>query len=338
MKNEKDKKMPDFVKDYLKGETNPETESAATAWLAAHINDSDFDAEFDSLFDNVIPDNDVDSFKQSEKKIDAFIEFECELKKREQKTRRRIICASLSSVAAAVATILILAHSFIKPQEPVRWHETYAGRGETESLILADGTALTINSGTKVIYPSRFDSDTRTIYIDGEIFADVTKDPDKPFIVSANNVNIKVHGTEFHLKAFAEQNNIELALISGSVTMEAGASEDSFIQTLKPGEFIRYNKKNGKVENHTINPSSYFSKPGNYIRFINQNLEDIAADLERHFNVNIIVEGQALANTQYYASFVNNESLDKILHALNSNNSMKILKKHDTIIITANIH
>ena len=257
-----------------------------------------------------------------------------DFKKKEQKTIRRIFWGAAMSIAAAITAILLFAYSFIPNPEPVQWLEMYAKRGETESLILPDGTALTINSGTKVIYPSRFDSDTRTIYVDGEVFADVTKDPKKPFIVSANEVSVKVHGTEFHLKAFADQANVELALISGSITMKAGKSDCSFIQTLKPGEFIRYNKENGKSESHTINPNSYFSKPGKYLRFINQNLEDIAADLERHFNVNIIIEGQNLAQTQYYASFINNESLDKILHALNSNNSMRISRINNTITIS----
>ena len=336
MKIGKDKKMPDFVKDHLNGNTNPQTESAATAWLAAHINDSDFDAELDNLFDNVIPDNDADSFEQSKRKIDAFIEFECDFKKKEHKTRRRIIWGGIISVAAVVTAFILFNHSHITVQEPVRWHEIYTGRGETESLILPDGTALTVNPGTKVIYPSHFGSGTRTIYVDGEIYADVAKDPQKPFIVSANDTRIKVHGTRFNVKAFAEMDEVEVALICGSVTMEVCGNDKSFSRTLRPGEFVRYNKEDGTVEDYNINMTALEYGQSKNLRFINQSLEEIANDLERHFNVRIFIEDEHLAQTQYYASFVNNEDLDQILNALNSNKAMKIKKKNNTIVISLN--
>lgn len=70
------------------------------------------------------------------------------------------------------------------------------------------------------------------------------------------------------------------------------------------------------------------------MRFINESLEDIAEELERHFDVEILIEDQTLAKTQYYASFVNNESLENILHALNGNRTMKITMRHDTIVIS----
>ena len=336
MKIGKDKKMPDYVKDYLNGNTNPQTESAATAWLAAHINDSDFDAELDSLFDNVIPDNDADSLEQSKRKIYAFIEFECDFKKREHKARKRIIWSGIISLATVITVFILFNHSPITVQDPVRWHEIYAGRGESESLILPDGTALTINSGTKVIYPSRFDSDSRTIYVDGEVYADVAKDPQKPFIVSANDTRIKVHGTKFNVKAFAEMANVEVALICGSVTMEVCSNDKTFSRTLKPGEFIRYNKIDGSVENYNTNVAALEYGQGKNLRFINQSLEEIAKDLERQFNVRIFIEDEHLNQTQYYASFVNNEDLDQILNALNSNKAMKIRRKSNTIVISSN--
>lgn len=63
---------------------------------------------------------------------------------------------------------------------------------------------------------------------------------------------------------------------------------------------------------------------------------DIATDLERRFNVKIIIEGSELAEAQYYASFINNESLDRILRALNSNDNMRISRINGTIIISPN--
>jgi ferric-dicitrate binding protein FerR (iron transport regulator) len=221
-------------------------------------------------------------------------------------------------------------------KETIQWHEVYAKRGETKEITLSDGTSLWLDADTKVIYPSEFTGDFRTIFVDGEIYADVTADKDRPFIVSTSEVNVKVHGTQFSVKAFAERQNVEVALISGSVTVEDKDSE-VFTRTLKPGELIRYNHQFRTIEEYNINPETYGKWQNNSnIRFINQSLEDIASELERHFNAKIVIEDPILAKTQYYASFINNEGLDKILNALNSNNTMTIAKRNDIIVISPN--
>ena len=323
--------IPEALERYVNGLCSAEEEKTVRLWLSDNIADPRHDALFKKILDRTQPDYDSASLKRSGIIIDRFISIEEEYSKKQRK-KRRIFGWLGTTVAASVAAVFFLLSG---GEEPVQWNEIYAHRGETERITLADGTSLWINSDTKVIYPSRFDSDTRTIYIDGEIYADVTPDKDRPFIVSASDIRVKVHGTQFSVKAFAETDNVEVALISGSVTMEDSNIENGFSRTLKPGELIRYNKMSGTLEDYRINPSTYGAWQNNHnLRFINQSLKEIAEDLERRFDVNIIIEDDTLAETQYYASFINNEGLDKILHALNSNGTMEISKKHDTIVIS----
>lgn len=333
MENIKDTRIPDDVKYYLAENQNQDYDEGALEWLSEHIADSSYDNEFNDILESITPDTDHDSLSRSKKCLDAFIAIDEARRKKERRNRLSYFCCGFCSVAA----LLVAAVLIFKPREPLQWHEIYAARGETEKVTLSDGTSLWINSDTKVIYPSRFDSDTRTIFIDGEIYADVTHDENKPFVVSATGLNIKVHGTQFSVKAFAETDNVEVVLISGSVTMEDTNSDSGFSRTLIPGELIRYNKSFGTMEQYAIDPDTYGAWQNNHnIRFINQSLKEIAEDLERRFDVNILIEDETLSETQYYASFIHNEGLDKILHALNSNGSMTITKKHDTIVISPN--
>lgn len=323
--------MPEFVQKYIDDRCEEHEREAAKSWLCENINRPEFDREFKKILDETIPACDKESLERSRRTLDTFIAYESENRKRQLRSRRIFCAFATSAIAAAIAAFAILLH---KPKS-VEWHEIYAKRGETERIVLPDGTSLWINSDSKVIYPSRFDSETRTIYIDGEIYADVTPNKHKPFIVSASDVLIRVHGTQFSVKAFAEMENVEVALISGSVTMEDCKHENGMSRTLKPGDLVRYNKTYGTVEDYRINTTTYGAWQNNHnIRFINQSLKDIAEDLERRFNVNILIVDETLANTQYYASFINNEGLDKILCALNSNGTMSISKKHDTIVIS----
>lgn len=318
---------------YMDSQCSKEEETIVRSWLTDNIADPCYDKIFERLLDNSAPDDDLESLRRSERYLDIFIDREETHRKKLQKTKRMFGWFGATAAAAVLAVFLMV----LKPKEPVQWYEAYAKRGETERIMLPDGTSLWLNSDTKVLYPSRFDSETRTIYIDGEIFADVTTDRKKPFIVSASGMNVKVHGTQFGVKAFAERDNIEVALISGSVSIEDTDDKNGFSRVLVPGDLIRYNKTFGTVEDYRINTATYGAWQNNHnIRFINQSLKDIAEDLERHFDVEILIEDDTLAKTQYYASFIHNEGLEKILKALNSNDTMIISKKHDTIVISPN--
>ncbi len=70
-------------------------------------------------------------------------------------------------------------------------------KGKYTRLILADGSSLHINAGTKVIYPKRFEKNRREIFVDGEIFIDVKRDESAPFIVKTAQFDVQVLGTAF---------------------------------------------------------------------------------------------------------------------------------------------
>lgn len=323
MENNK-KRIFELLKKYMDGTATAEEAQAAGAWLGEHAADPMYDDVFEMLLDSTPVSVDEGSLKRSRRKV-------------EKRIGGSTIWKWISAVSVAAAAALLLVLGGAGGEEPVQWHEVYVERGRTERMTLPDGTGLWINSGSRVIYPSRFDSDTRTIFVDGEIYADVTADKSKPFIVSSTGMRVKVFGTRFSIKAFAENPNVEVALISGSVAVEDMDETNDFSRLMNPGEMIRYNRDLRTVEDYRIDPETYGSWQNNHnIRFINQTLKEIAEDLERRFDVNILIEDETLSKTQYYASFINNEGLDKILHALNSNSSMKISKKHDTIVISPN--
>lgn len=321
-----------LLRKYMDGRCSVREEKIARRWLDEHVADPAADNLFEQLLDETPVSGDKEGLRRSWMNIERFVDMDVEMRHRNNERRRIFRWMNFAAVAAVLISFVIL----FKSEDPVEWHEAYADRGESERITLCDGTQLWLNAGTKVIYPSRFDSKIRTIFVDGEIYADVTSDKNRPFVVSTSEINVKVHGTQFSVKAFAEMQNVEVALISGSVTVGDNDNE-VFSRTLKPGELIRYNHQFGTVEEYDINPETYGSwKNCTNMRFINQSLGDIAEELERRFDVDILIEDKTLAQTQYYASFINNEGLDKILQALNSNETMKISRRHDVIVISPN--
>lgn len=317
---------------YMQGKGTAEECIAAENWLQEHVAEPEYDPMFRRLLDATPVEPDAPALQRIRRRLEMLLAATPDRSVRSRRPLLRIV-----RFAAAAALLVAALVPYLRPAVQTEWHEIYAALGETREITLSDGTQLWLNSGSRVFYPERFDGRERRIRIDGEVFADVAKDRRHPFVVSASDVEVRVLGTQFSLKSYAENPNIEVALIEGSVAMRAGNPGKSVDYTLTPGDMIRYNRTSGSLETYRIDTETYGSWHSNRnLCFVNQTLGDIATDLERRFNVKIIIEGSELAEAQYYASFINNESLDRILRALNSNDNMRISRINGTIIISQN--
>ena len=315
---------------YMQGKGTAEECIAAENWLQEHIAEPEYDPMFRRLLDATPVEPDAPALQRIRRRLEMLLAATADRPVRSPRPLLRIVRFAAAAVLLVAALV-----PYLRPTVQTEWHEIYVAQGETREITLSDGTQLWLNSGSRVFYPERFDGRERRIRIDGEVFADVAKDRRHPFVVSASDVEVRVLGTQFSLKSYAENPNIEVALIEGSVAMRAGNPGKSVDYTLTPGDMIRYNRTSGSLETYRIDTETYGSWHSNRnLCFVNQTLGDIATDLERRFNVKIIIEGSELAEAQYYASFINNESLDRILRALNSNDNMRISRINGTIIIS----
>ena len=135
--------------------------------------------------------------------------------------------------------------------------EVYAGMGERREIVLPDSTHVWLNAGTKLIYPKQFNRSMRQVYLSGEMFADVRRDEDRPFIVSADRLEVKVLGTQFNLKSYQEDAKSEVSLVRGKVSVGIKASKMNGKLTLAPGDILRFNKTNNHIDFLNFDPDSY---------------------------------------------------------------------------------
>ena len=202
-----------------------------------------------------------------------------------------------------------------------------------QMLTLSDGTKLHVNSGTRVIYPSDFTEDKREIFVSGELFAEVAKNPDKPFIISAGDVHVQVLGTKFNLRAYGNIETVEVALVEGSVLFKTPAHPN---EILKKGEMIQYNRTSQKIVRDTFLATMYKCPAKNEgFYFSNLPLSDIVKELEYYFDTRIIILDQKLGDSSYIAYFTNGETLDEILSNLNTDGQMSITRSQGVIMITS---
>ena len=219
--------------------------------------------------------------------------------------------------------------------QAVEWVEVYAKYGEKKKVVLPDHSVIVINAGSKLIYPKKFIGGNRQAFLSGEGYATITQNEDKPFILSTGNLNVKVLGTSFNVKSYMEDSEIEIALIEGSVLVDIPTNSESF--KLEPGEVIKYDKIDSKVTKTHFRANKYKSSvTSDNLYFIESRFRDIVLQLERNFDVQIVVTDKTLLDDRYYAVFVNNENADQILQSINTDQTLNIIRDNGIIYIHRN--
>lgn len=207
--------------------------------------------------------------------------------------------------------------------------------GKNFKLGLSDGTMVHINSGSEIKFPIQFIKGmNRTVFVTGEAYFDVAKNKKQPFIVCADNLNIRVLGTKFNVNAYPEDDSEEIVLVEGSVALYNKNSYYNSLKCtmLKPGFQAKHSKKTNQTKVENVITAVYTSWMNGELVFRNMSFENIAKKLERHYNVEILIKNKELSSQTFNASF-GQESLLKVLESLKENYGITYKQENNKIII-----
>ncbi|PBJ11419.1 fec operon regulator FecR [Flavobacterium sp. ACN6] len=207
--------------------------------------------------------------------------------------------------------------------------------GKKFRLELSDGTMVHLNSGTTLRYPVKFIAgENRQVYLDGEAFFDVAKDKKHPFIVNADELNVRVLGTHFNVSNYPEDAVTDVVLVEGSVGMYRSNEDfDAAKNTiLKPGYKGSFNKENASILSKPVITEIYTSWIDGGLTFRNMAFKNIITKLERRYNVTIINKNEKLANEKFNASF-KEESIENVMSYFNDIHGINYTIKNDQILI-----
>lgn len=260
--------------------------------------------------------------------------------KEHEKSRRRSIMGKVLKSFEHVAALLLIPVSLLTfymggRSSEVEWLEANTAAGQKLEVVLPDGSSMTLGPSSKLIYPTAFTGDARKVFVLGSVYADIESDAKNPFVVSAGNLDVRVLGTEFQLNSYEDDSEVEVALVEGTVQLHNKV--DNREVTMRPGDIVSYDKASGNFIRKNFAAGYYkdILENGGF-QFVNQRFADIASCLERHFAVTIHIDDADIAEERYFASFINNESVDEILEVLNSQNYMKIVRSGKIIHISHN--
>lgn len=210
-----------------------------------------------------------------------------------------------------------------------RKNELIVPRGGEYQIVLADGTRVWLNSATKLIFPQNFTGKERRVMLSGEAFFDVARDESKPFIVETSRMDVKVLGTRFNVNAYTDNEMVSTTLVDGSVEVASGTQKPI---TLVPGEQA-YGEA-GELEKREVNVRLYTSWIDGRFMFNNVELEEIAKQISRWYDVEIFFTNENVKKIRFTGGMVKFKPLDDLIRMIESTSSVCFSVKGRTIVIS----
>jgi transmembrane sensor len=198
-----------------------------------------------------------------------------------------------------------------KHTSEVLYNTLTTARGETYSIVLSDGSTVTLNSASSIRYPIAFPNGDRKIEVTGEAFFDVAHDAAHPFIVSKGGIEVTVLGTQFNVNTY-EDEIPRVTLIKGSVKVALEKQPPVFI---KPGQqaFVS-NDNHLKVTDH-VNLEEVMAWKNGRFYFDNASITTVMTQLQRWYNIEVVYEG-AKPTQVFGGELQRNLNLSQIIRAL----------------------
>lgn len=197
-------------------------------------------------------------------------------------------------------------------EQPVQSNELVIPRGGENTVVLADGTTVHLNAGSKLTYPVRFAGKRRTVVLQGEAYFEVTKDENRPFVVQTHLGEVTVLGTEFNVNAYADADVCYTTLVRGKVSFSASDSGESV--TLLPGEQAVATA--GNVEKRAVDLDEYVGWVDGIYTFNNRTLGEIMQTFERWYDIQVYYETPDLRNMTYSGNLKRYGTINSFLDAL----------------------
>ena len=196
--------------------------------------------------------------------------------------------------------------------QPV-YHCLEVPRGGEFSFLLPDSTTVFLNAESRLRFPDRFvPGSERIVYLSGEAYFDVKRDPRSPFLVCLEHSAVKVTGTSFNVKAYPDDTNEATTLISGTVSMGIGTTEQWIV--LKPGEQGYYDATRKTLLQQTADVNYYTAWKDGVFAFYRQPLEEVMKTLGCWYLFDTHYQNEALKSILYTGKINRHASIREVLH------------------------
>ncbi len=203
--------------------------------------------------------------------------------------------------------------------EKSKMNEVVVPFGKKTQLTLEDGTKVWLNAGSRMAFPTKFNSKKREVFMEGEGYFEVAHNEELPFFVNTGEIAIRVLGTSFNICAYATDKMIETVLLEGSVSIsqQSGLAFFKDELLLEPYQKASFNKDDrSMVIKEEPNVDNVISWTKGISKFYRQSIHVVLNTLQRHYNVQFILNPGFPAEDMITGKLYLEDSIDEVMKAL----------------------
>lgn len=214
----------------------------------------------------------------------------------------------------------VASRSVAKPTTDA-WQEE-VNRTATELKIhLSDGSVISLSKDSRLRYPRTFEAGQRVVYLTGEAFFEVARNPKKPFLVYANETVTKVLGTSFRIRAYDDRPDVTVSVRTGRVSVFARAdfekNTEATQQTgvlLIPNQQAVFVKANARLAKTLVEEPVVLAAPAQTpsFAFDHTPVSEVFATLETAYGIDIVYDPNLLAGRSLTVSLEDESLYEKL--------------------------
>ncbi len=244
---------------------------------------------------------------------------------------RKMYPGTIYGIAASIALFILVGIYFLTRTTATNWTEVRTAANETKTIMLADGSKVSLNQNSTFSYPENFQVENRTVKLTGEAFFEVAKAEGKRFTIFAQGTKTEVIGTSFNLRAYSKK-EVKVQVVTGKVAFAKTETDDAIFLT--PGqEGVIGEKTVAQPAKKVIEEPNFQAWKTKHLTFNNQRLEQLAAQLESYFNIDIEIQNEALKNCRFTTSFDDPE-LEEVWEIMRVTGNLQITRDGEKYLIS----
>lgn len=291
----------DMIEKVLNDRATPEEAKKVAAWFSCEEGNDFLSRYITDELENLTEEKALSWLNHEVPKQRMKARFLSQIKESRQKTLRRrllMVAVMIPFLFLGVSFVFLAGRAGIFSR--TEYVEVVVPCGERMRVILQDGTAVLLNSNSRLRYPRRFSLFNRTVELSGEGYFEVTKMKIAPFVVDLNGLNVEVKGTKFNVKAYADDQSVWVTLEEGRVQVADGKHLE---YTLAPREQVEYDRFSGQCKirrmEHMETVSAWRS---NSLNFYLTPLKEVLKVLERQYDIRFVVKDSVLLKSRFTLS------------------------------------
>jgi ferric-dicitrate binding protein FerR (iron transport regulator) len=225
---------------------------------------------------------------------------------------------ALPLIAATFAGLLMVVVWFLYPRYHMTSDQQYvvakAAAAKTTVVYLADGSKVTLNSGSSLRYPNSFGSSRREVYLEGEAYFEVKHNPEKSFLVHTGKVTTTVLGTSFNVAAYNSMPTVAVTVITGKVGVNNGEKKGTVL--LSPKQRATLNTRSYSIAVDSVgNLSDAIAWTNGKLVFSGVALDEVCLKLGYHFGTEVSFDNTLKSDMKITGSF-SRQPLSSIVEAI----------------------